>query len=75
MTSVASFNKRALSLSSPIALFVLKDLRALWIKLILTSFRWNSDGRVLEVGVDEIFRNDLSFTNRHKVLVHDPCKK
>ena len=41
MTSEASFNKRALSLSIPTALLDFKDLRALRTKFTSTLSRWN----------------------------------
>ena len=55
MTSEASFNKRALSLSSPTALLDFKDLRALRTKFTLTLSRWNSKGGVLDVKPVETF--------------------
>ena len=55
MTSEASFNKRALSLSSPTALLDFKDLSS-----HLTLSRWK--GRVLEVKTVETFWNGFANT-------------
>ena len=62
MTSEASFNKRALSLSSPSALLVFKDLRALRTNFTVTSSRWNLKGGVQEAETVEMFWNGFANT-------------
>ena len=62
MTPEASFNRQALSLSRPTALFVFRDLRAFCTKFTVTLLRLNSQGGVLVIGIVGIFRNGLAST-------------
>ena len=59
MTSEASFNRRALSLSSPTALLGFKDLRALRTKFTLTLSKWNLEEGVSEVKAVDMFETVL----------------